>query len=153
MSVTEPCRVPRCNTEVRIRALGAAALLALFVTGGAQAKGPDLARACGASGCTTFHGANRVDDLMEWMGAAFTLADAPTPAPFYRISFRDHGKAFMTLLWVPSRHRMRVLQPVVYPFAPGSNPPYWRPVSAKGAGVLGRAVEGLRPFSTPRTWR
>jgi hypothetical protein len=123
------------------------------VTCGAQAKGPDLARACGASGCTTFHGATRVYGLMDWMSAMFTLGGTPAPAPYYRVSFSDHGKAFMTLLWVPSRHSMRVQQPVVYPFAPGSNHPYWRPVSARGAAVLGRAVAGLRPFSAPRAWR
>jgi hypothetical protein len=42
---------------MRICAIGAAALIALCVAGGAQAKGPNLARACGASGCTTVRGA------------------------------------------------------------------------------------------------
>jgi hypothetical protein len=138
---------------VRICALGAAALIALCSAGGAQAKGPDLARACGASGCATGRGGVRVDSLIEWMSSMFTLAEAPRPAPYYRITFRDHGTLFMTLLWVPARHRMRVLQPAVYPFAPGSNHPYWRPVSARGAAVLGRAVARLKPFSAPRAWR
>jgi hypothetical protein len=136
-----------------MRALGAAALIALSAAGGAQAKGPDLARACGASGCTTVRGAVAVAGLLDWMGSSFSLADVPRPAPYYRIAFRDHGRAFMTLLWVPSRHRMRVFQPVVLPFAPGSQYPYWRPVSARGAAVFGQAVAGLRPFSAPRTWR
>ena len=138
---------------MRICALGAVALIALALTGGAQAKGPDLARACGASGCTTVGGDIRVWGLMDWMGATFTLAGVPRPAPYYRFTFSDHGRMFMTLLWAPSRRRMRVLQPAVYPFAPGSSHPYWRPVSARGAAVLGRAVAGLKPFSAPRAWR
>jgi hypothetical protein len=138
---------------VRSRALRAAALIALCAAGSAQAKGPDLARACGASGCATVRGAVAVARLLDWTGPSFTLADVPGPAPYYRITFRDDGRAFMTLLWVPSRHRMRVFQPTVYPFAPGSTHPYWRPVSAKGAAVLGQAVGGLRPFRAPSTWR
>jgi hypothetical protein len=138
---------------VRTRAIGAAAVVALALAGAAQAKGPDLARACGASGCTTLRGPKSVYPLLDWMSAAFMIADTPGPAPYYHITFRDRGSVFMTLIWVPSRHRIRVLQPASYPFAPGSQHPYWRAVSAKGAAALAKAVAGLRPFSTPRVWR
>jgi hypothetical protein len=131
----------------------AAVVAVLCTAGGAAAKGPDLARACGASGCATVRGPIAVARLLDWMGATFTLSDVPRPAPYYRITFRDHGSAFMTLLYVASRHRMRVLQPAQYPFAAGSSHPYWRPVPARGEAVLGRALAGLRPFSAPRAWR
>ncbi len=137
---------------MRICTIGAAALSALAVAGGAQAKGPDTARLCGASGCTTVRGGGGVAGLLDWMGSSFTLVDAPRPGPYYRITLRDRGTLFMTMLWLPSRHRIRVFQPVV-PFAPDTQHPYWRPVSARGAAVLGRAVAGLRPFSAPRAWR
>ncbi len=138
---------------MRVRLLGLAALAALVLAAGAQAKGPDVARACGESGCTTVRGPGAVAELLDWMSAAFTLEDVPRPAPYYRFTFRDRDRMFMTLLWVPSRHRMRVLQPAMYPFAPGSQHPYWRAVSRRGAAVLGRAVAGLKPFSAPRVWR
>jgi hypothetical protein len=138
---------------MRIRALGATALVALCASGAAQAKGPDLVRACGASRCTTVRGLAAVDRLVRWIGATFTVAETPQPAPFYRITFSDRGKTFMTLLYVPSRHRMRVLQPLPYPYAPGSNHPYWRSVSPAGAAALGRATAGLRPFPAPSAWR
>ena len=139
---------------MRTRALGAAALIALAAAGGAQAKGPDLARACGASGCSTVRGDIHVYSLIEWTYAAFTVAGTPRPAPYYRISLRDHGKLFMTFLYVPSRKVVRVWQNQPGPlYAPGSQHPYWRPVTAKGAAALGKAVAGLRPFSPPGAWR
>jgi len=138
---------------VRTRLIAAGALVALVLAAGAEAKGPDAARVCGGSGCTTVRGPSAVAGLVDWMTAAFTIADAPRPAPYYRFTFRDRGRIFMTLLWVPSRHRMRVLQPAPYPFAPGSQHPYWRAVSPRGEAVLGRAVAGLQPFSARRAWR
>jgi hypothetical protein len=138
---------------MRVRPLGLAALAALVLTAGAQAKGPTAARACGGSGCTTVRGPGVVAELLDWMSATFTLEDAPRPAPYYRFTFRDRDRLFMTLLWVPSRHRMRVLEPATYPFGPGSEHPYWRDVSKRGAAALGRAVAGLKPFSAPRAWR
>lgn len=138
---------------VRICAIGAAGLIALCVAAGAQAKGPDVARTCGASGCTTVRGVIAVDRLVRWMGATFTIAETPRPAPFYRITLRDHGSTFMTLLYVPARRRLRVLQPLPYPYGPGNGDPYWRPVSAAGAAALGRATARLRPFAAPHAWR
>jgi hypothetical protein len=130
---------------MRIRAIAAAALVALCVVGGAQAKGPDLARVCGASGCTTVRGIAAVQGLLDWMRPTFMVADTPRPAPFYRITLRDHGQPVMRLLYVPSRQRMRVWQPAPYPFAPGSQHPYWRSVSARGADLLENAVARLKP--------
>ncbi|HZT45467.1 MAG TPA: hypothetical protein VFA24_04740 [Gaiellaceae bacterium] len=138
---------------MKMRLLGAAAFAALMLAGGAQAKGPDAARVCGGSGCTTVRGPSAVAELLDWMSAAFAVGDTPRTAPYYRFTLRDRGHMFMTLIWVPSRHSMRVLQPAMYPFAPGSQHPYWRAVSRRGAAVLGRAVEGLKPFSAPRAWR
>jgi hypothetical protein len=137
-----------------MRALGAAVLIALCTAGIAQAKGPDLARACGASGCHTVRGAPRVYELIEWTYGMFTVADAPRPAPFYRIVLRDRGRVSWTLLYVPSKRLVRVWQPAINSlYAPGGGSPYWRPVNAKGAAVLGRTLAGLKPFSAPRTWR
>jgi len=138
---------------MRVRALAAAGLAALVLAAGAQAKGPDAARVCGGSGCTTIRGPLAVAGLLDWMSAEFAVADTPRPAPYYRLTFHDRGRMFMRLVWVPSRHRMQVLQPALYPFAPGSQHPYWRSVSDRGASVLARAVAGLRPFSAPRAWR
>jgi hypothetical protein len=138
---------------VTIRAPGVAALIALSAAGGAQAKGPDLARACGASGCSTVRGDTHVSTLIEWTYAAFTVADTPKPAPFYRITLRDRGKAFLTFLYVPSRKVARVSQSFSPTYAPGSWHPYWRPVNAKGAAAFAKALAGLKPFSAPRAWR
>jgi hypothetical protein len=139
---------------VTIRACGAAALIALCAAGGAQAKGPDLARACGASGCSTVRGDVRVYTLIDWTYSEFTIATVPKPAPFYRITLRDHGKVFMTFLYVPALKVVRVWQPGFSPrYAPGSWHPYWRPVNAEGAAAFRRALAGLKPFSAPHAWR
>jgi len=138
---------------VTIRALGAAALIALCAAGGAQAKGPDLARACGASGCSTVRGEVRVELLVEWTEAGFTVAHAPRPAPFFRITLRNHGRAYMTFLYVPSRKVVRVSQSFSPTYAPGSQHPYWRPVNAEGTAAFAKALAGLKPFSVPRAWR
>ena len=137
---------------MRIRALGAAALIALCAAGGAPAKGPDLARACGASGCSTVRGEERVDLLIEWTYAAFTVADEPRPSPFYRITLRKRGKDHMTFLYVPSRKLVRVQQAFSPTYAPGSQHPYWRPVNAGGAAAFRQALAGLKPFSAPSAW-
>ena len=139
---------------MRIRALGAAALIALCVTGGAQAKGPDVARACGASGCTTVRGDTRVYALIEWTWGTFTLTDTPRPAPYYGIDLRDHGRLSWSLLYVPAKRMIRIWTPAINAtYAPGGGSPYWRPVSAKGARVLRPVIAGLKPFSPPRAWR
>jgi hypothetical protein len=138
---------------VRVSTIAVAALVAMCLAAAAPAKGPDLARVYGASGCTTIRGPLAVDRLLSWMGATFTVAPVPRPAPYYRITLRDHGQSLMTLVYVPARHRIRVMQPAPYPFAPGSSHPYWRDVSARGVAVFGEAVAGLKPFSAPRAWR
>ena len=96
----------------------------------------------------------RVYKLVEWTYATFTLSNAPKPAPFYRISLRDHGRPFMTFVYVPSQRRVRVwLTADHHTYAPGAGGPYWRPVNAQGTAALGRAIAGLAPFSAPRAWR
>jgi hypothetical protein len=118
----------------------------------AQAKGPNLARVCGASGCSAIRGEVAVDGLLAWTGAGFTLLDTPPPAPYYRFTLYDRGQPAWQLLYVPSLHRLRIWELSVYPY--GSNMgPYWRSVTAEGARTLAKATRGLDPFPTPGAWR
>jgi hypothetical protein len=119
--------------------------------GAAQAKGPNLARICGASGCSAIRGELTVSALLAWTGTGFTLLDAPRPAPYYRFSLYDRGQPAWQLVYVPARHRIRIGQLDVYPYG-STLGPYWRSVTAEGRRALARATRGLSPFPAPRAW-
>jgi hypothetical protein len=130
----------------------AVAGMALLFAGASPAKGPDLARVCGASGCSSIRGDIHVYALLEWTGTGFSLLAAPRPAPYYRFSLFDRGRPVSQLLYVPSQRRIRIWELSVYPYG-SSTGPYWRNVTRAGASVLGKATRGLRPFAAPQAWR
>ena len=125
---------------------------ALGAPGSAAAKGPNVARVCGASGCTTLRGESAVQPLISWWYTPFSSRRAPRPAPYYSIAIRDPSGVRWSLLYVPSRRAMRIWQNRVPPYNQPIGP-YWRDVPAAAVSGLGRVAAGLKPYAAPSAWR
>jgi hypothetical protein len=153
VSVTEPKRFRRCTFGV-VRRITIAAALTVFALATplvAEAKGPTLARVCGADRCASIRGP-AVRAFLDWGGVAgFEQLPAPRTVPFYRLTLYDRGRPSWRLLYAPSARRVRITQLSVYPF--DTVAPYWRAVPPAGTSAFSRATRGLKPFPAPRSWR
>jgi hypothetical protein len=130
---------------------GALVLAGLCVTS-AEAKGPNVARVCGATRCTTIRGETAVWPLLSWQDAPFSARGAPSPAPYYSIRLHDPTGITWVLIYVPRRHAVRIWQNRVPPSSQGLGP-YWRTLPASAEPVFRDAVRGLVPRRAPRNWR
>jgi hypothetical protein len=126
--------------------------LALLASGSAAAKGPDFARICGASSCTTVRGEFAVQPLISWWYTPFSQRGAPRPAPYYAIKLRDPSGIRWVLLYVPGRHAMRIWQNRVPPYNQAFGP-YWRTVPRTAMRAIARLVSKVRPYGAKRSWR
>ena len=131
--------------------LGAAVALAALTSGAAQAKGPNAASVCGASGCTTLRGESAVWPLLSWTSTPFKPRAAPRPAAYYSIRVSDPTGIKWTLLYVPSRRMMRIWQSRVPPYSEPIGP-YWRIVPRTAVPQIVRAVAHVRPYAAPKRW-
>lgn len=135
---------------MRVATLLAGSLLAVALAGSAGAKGPFEGRLYGSSGCVALRGYAATAPFTSWWPRRFAQRPAPRPAPFFRIVLRqsipDGGEPVTwTLLYVPQRGAMRIVQSRVPPYAAGVGP-YWRTVPASARAALARATEGTTPF-------
>ena len=135
----------------RVVAATAVAVVRLAVAGALSAKSTPRATVCGASGCRD----GEAWRLTPIDGVPFTSRTAPKPAPYYSMTLHASGQDGFCwrLVWVPSRHALRVenLGPTVIgaPVAGG----YWRSVHERLAANLTRSARGLRPYPASRAWR
>jgi hypothetical protein len=144
--------VQRRSSKVkRVWLVAVVAGVALTAPGSAAAKGPNFARLCGASGCTTLRGETAVQPLLSWWYTPFFQRGAPAPAPFYRIRITDPSGVKWSLLYVPARHAVRFWQNRVPPYHESIGP-YWRSVPGSAVAVMGRLVHKLKPYAAPRRW-
>jgi hypothetical protein len=79
----------------------------------AQAKGPDTARICGASGCTTIAAVAEVNQLALYT-SGFESRSEPPPAPFFTVeltsSIHDPGATSWSFLYVPSAQAVKIIR-------------------------------------------
>ena len=136
---------------LRLRVVGVVAALAALTSGAAQAKGPNAAAVCGASGCTRLTGESAVAPLLSWTYTPFKPRAAPRPAPYYSIRVSDPSGIKWTLLYVPSRRMMRIWQSRVPPYSESIGP-YWRVVPRPAVPQIAKAVARVRPYAAPKRW-
>jgi hypothetical protein len=142
----------RCdNVGMRRLAVGGAlAASTLVLVAAAQAKGPNVARICGAAACKEVRGESTLWGIYGWWGQSFSLRGAPRPAPFYRLRLRGGGVT-MSLLYVPKRSAMRIAWRSSVP-GQGEMAPYWRTVPRDAARRIERFTRDLGPNPTPSRW-
>jgi hypothetical protein len=133
-----------------VAAVVAAGTLAVPVAG---AKGPNVARVCGAGRCVTLRGERVVWPLLAWeYDGPFALLPAPRPAAFYSIRLHDPSGVEWTVLYLPGRHVVRLSQSRTPPYDRGTAA-YWRTLPASADASFRRAVRGLAPLPAPAGWR
>jgi hypothetical protein len=119
----------------------------------AGAKGPDVARVCGAARCVTLRGERAVWPLLAWQyDGPFALLSAPRPAAFYSIRLHGPSGVDRTVIYLPGRHVVRLSQSRTPPYDRGIGP-YWRTLPASADASFRRAVRGLAPLRPPPDWR
>jgi hypothetical protein len=107
---------------------------------------------CGAGRCDTIHGERVVSSLFVWQSGPFTPRAAPRTAPYYSIRISGGGSDVRwVVLYVPSRHAIRVWQNRMPPYR-DSVAPYWRTLSSGDEQVYRRTVRDLRPLAAPHRW-
>jgi hypothetical protein len=135
------------------RSIGLLALAsAALATTPALAKGPDRARVCGSAHCVTIRGERSVSSLFAWGIVPAAARSAPRPAPYYSIRIAGGGSDVRwTVLYVPSRHAIRISQNRVPPYRDTVGP-YWTTLSRSDQRVFRHAVRSLRPLAAPGRW-
>lgn len=141
---------------MRVTTLLAGSVLAVVLTGSAGAKGPFEGRLCGSSGCVTLRGYAATAPFTSWWSRPSAQRPAPRPAPFFRIVLRQgvpdgEEPVTWTLLYVPQRAAMRIVQSRVPPYAAGAGP-YWRTVPGTARAALQRATRNVAPFAASPSW-
>lgn len=123
--------------------------LALALVPAAGAKGPASGRVCGLSGCKPLANAQVVIEAL--LSAPFVLADAPAPAPHFRVVFTSAGRygPHASLVYVPAR-RLLLARAVLVDSSSG---PYWRTMSPRAERLLRRITRGMTPYRAARRWR
>ena len=135
-----------------VKTAAAGILLALALATAAAAKAPARTIVCGASVCRSapYELISPVD------GVPFHLLRAPRPAPFYTAVLTAPGASdgfCWRVVWVPSRHAIRIANVGRYvPGAPVAGS-YWRTVRPAYERGFARAVRGLRAHPPAPGWR
>jgi hypothetical protein len=127
------------------------AMLGAIAVASAMAKGPNIGTVCGATGCITIRGETAVWPLLSWSYAPFSSRTAPAPAPYYSIRLDDPSGIKWVILYVPTRHAVRIWQSRVPPYPEGVGP-YWRTLPASADRVFRRAVGRMQPRLAPPAW-
>lgn len=91
--------------------LGIVVGLALATAPVANAKGPDTAKICGPSACTTTTTIEDVNVLALW-GSGLDARPEPAPAPFYTVELTSTrgSKQEWAFLFVPSARAVKVIR-------------------------------------------
>jgi hypothetical protein len=129
---------------------------AAVVVPSASAKGPDTARICGASGCTTIQDVSTVNTLALYT-SGFEPRSAPRPAPFFTVeltsSIHDPGAAGWSFLYVPSARALKIVR------ADFSGGVYdeptrdsWASLSGEALAAYRRATPVMSPFPADPAW-
>jgi hypothetical protein len=134
-----------------VRVVALLAAVAAVAAAPSAAKGPNLARVCGSSGCVSIHGESAVQPLMSWWWTPFARRGAPAPAAYYSIRIHDPAGINWVLLYVPARRAMRIWQSRVPPYNESIGP-YWRTIPRSAGRGLEAVVRPVRPFAAPRKW-
>ena len=153
----EPQRADGCRGGVRLWTVLLGSAIAVVFAAPVAAKGPAEGDLCGRSGCVPLRGYQATEPFTRWWSRPFTERPTPVPAAFFRIVLRQdapdgHQPIKWTLLYVPQRSAMRILQSRVPPYAAGVGP-YWRTVPPTARSALARATRGITPFRAPTAWR
>lgn len=128
--------------------------MAATIAGAADAKSWPIAALCGQTRCVTVRHPT-VDAFFEWWSLPFAQLGAPRPAAFYTVRWHDSdsmGTYTTVLLYVPSRHLMRIYESGIpgYPHSPIG--PYWRSVPHREWSALGRIVARVAPHRALHRW-
>jgi hypothetical protein len=138
----------------RFACLLAAAVL--VVAPEAVAKGPDIVRVCGASGCSEIHDVAEVNALALYT-SGFESRSEPAAAPFFTVhltsSVHDLGNAGWSFLYVPSARALKIIRADfsggVYD-EPTTNS--WVSLSDEALAAYQRATPVMSPFPANADW-
>ena len=122
----------------------------------ATAKGPDTARICGGSGCTTIRDVAVVNALALYT-SGFEPRSEPAAAPFFTVeltsSIHDPGAAGWSFVYVPSARALKIVR------AEFSGGVYveptrdsWVALSDETLAAYRRATPVMAPFPAQPAW-
>ena len=132
------------------------AVVGLVAAPSAQAKGPDTARICGASGCSEIEDVAQVNVLALYTSGVEARSEPPA-APFFTVelnsSIHDPGSAGWSFLYVPSARAVKIIRA---DFSGGVYGPQttntWVSLSDDALAAYERATPVMSPFPANEEW-
>ena len=123
------------------------AIATLALAAGSSAVTPGATgKVCGAK-CKTL--TSTLAKSLAQRNGAFTNANTPKPAPYYRFIIKGHREGFIsrTIIWVPSRKLWYDKEYVTPPLSG-----YWRTDQVSLRSKLTAFVRNLKPPPAPAKW-
>ena len=141
------------NDGMRLWA-GLAAAAVLIVAPSALAKGPDTARICGESGCTTVDSVEDVNVLALYT-SGFQARSEPGAAPFFNVDLTSSfgARAEWSFLYVPSARAVKIIRADFSGGVAGvQTQNSWVTPTPDVLAAYERATDAMSPFPANEQW-